>query len=149
MVGKNNILFRIIRIDTSQFALDERAYKEDCDIAMSVAVPVSASDDDHSIEVALNVQFKCETIPFIILEVKVKFDIEQDAFKALVVTKKKKTLLIIPVGLSRHLATLAVGTARGVLHERLSKTKLNDFILPTIDLTKFLEEDIILDKKEE
>lgn len=144
-----NIPFRIIGIETSQFAVDPSVYKEDCDIALSVAVPISASDDDHSIEVVLNVQFNCESASFITLEVKVKFDIEPEAFLRLLVTKKKKTSVVIPVALSRHLATLTVGTARGVLHERLSKTKLNGFILSTIDLTKILNEDIILDKNEE
>lgn len=149
MVEKKNIPFRITGIDTSQFFADASLYKEDCEIGMALEVPISASDDDHAIEVALNVQFKCESTPFIILEVKVKFDIEPDAFQTLIVTKKKKTAVVIPVGLARHLATLSVGTARGVLHERLSKTKLNGFVLPTIDLTKILEEDIVLDKKEE
>lgn len=149
MAGKKNIPFRITGIETSQFAVDPGSYKEDCDIALSVAVPISASDDDHMIEVALNVQFKCESISFITLEVKVKFDIEPKAFQGLLVTKEEKTSVVIPVGLSRHLATLTVGTARGVLHERLSKTKLNEFIFPTIDLTKILVEDIVLDKKEE
>lgn len=148
MAEKKNIPFRIVGIETSQFALIEDSYKDDCAIDLSVGVPISASDEDHAIEVALNVQFKCESSPFIILEVKVKFDIEPEAFQSLFVTKKKKTAIVIPVGLSRHLATLTVGTARGVLHERLSKSKLNDFVLPTIDLTKILDEDITLDKKE-
>lgn len=149
MADKKNIPFRIIGIETSQFALDPSVYKEDCDIALSVAVPISASDEDHAIETALNVQFKCESAPFIILEVKMKFDIEPEAFQSLLVTKKKRTAVVIPVGLARHLATLTVGTARGVLHERLTKTKLNGFVLPTIDLTKILEEDIVLDKRGE
>ncbi|MGX7835839.1 hypothetical protein ACWKSR_11875, partial [Campylobacter fetus subsp. venerealis] len=87
----------------------------------------------------------CEDVTFIILEVKLQFDIEPEAFNSLFVVKKKKKSLVIPVELSRHLATLAVGTARGVLHEKLNRTKLKDIILPTIDLTKILEEDIVLD----
>jgi hypothetical protein len=149
MADIKNIPFRIAGIETSQFALIESSYKDDCDVKLAVEVPISASDDDHALEVSLNIQFKCESAPFIILEVKVKFDIEPESFKSLFGTKKKKTALIIPVGLSRHLATLAVGTSRGVLHERLSKTKWNDFVLPTIDLTKILVKDIVLDKKEE
>lgn len=149
MAEKKTIPFRIVGIETSQFALIEDSFKDDCDIELAVGVPISASDEDHAIEAALNVQFKCESAPFIILEVKIKFDIEPEAFQSLMVTKKKRTVVVIPVGLARHLATLTVGTARGVLHERLSKTKLNGFVLPTIDLTKILEEDIVLDKKEE
>ena len=147
MTEKKNIPFRISGIETSQFAVDPGAYNEDGKIALSATVPISASVEDHTIQVALNVRFKCESVSFIILEVKVKFDIEPATFDGLLVTKKKKTSVVIPVGLSRHLATLTVGTARGVLHERLSKTKLNEFVLPTIDLTKILVEDVVLDKE--
>jgi hypothetical protein len=148
MAVEKNIPFRIIEIDTSQFFADASLYKEGCDVGMTAGVPISASKEDHAIEVALNVQFTCESTAFIILEVKVKFEIEPQAFQELFITKKKITSVVIPVGLSRHLATLTVGTARGVLHERLSKSKLNGFVLPTIDLTKILESNIVLDKKE-
>lgn len=148
MVEKKNIPFRILGIETSQFALMDEAYKDDCDLGMVVGVPISASEEEHAIEVAINVQFRCESVPFLILEVKMKFDIEPEAFQTLLVTKKKKTSVVIPVGLSRHLATLTAGTARGVLHERLQKTKLNGLVLPTIDLTTILESDMVLERSE-
>lgn len=147
MPEKRNIPFRIKGIETVQFALIEDAYKEDCNINLLVSVPISASDEGHSIEVTLNTQFKCEQTPFIVLEIRIQFDIEDEAFQSLYVTKKKKTSLVIPVGLSRHLATIAVGTARGILHEKLSKTKLNDLVFPTVDLTTILEKDVVLEKK--
>jgi len=145
----STIPFRISAIETSQFAFIESAYKDDCDIKMTAGVPITASDENHAIQVALNIEFKCDSASFIILEVKVQFEIEPESFQSLFVKKKKKMGLVIPVGLARHLATLTVGTARGVLHERLSKTKLNALVLPTIDLTKILEDDIVLDKTKE
>jgi len=148
MAEKKNISFRLIGIETTQFAVMEDSYKDDCDISLVVGVPITASDENHQIDASLNIQFKCEEAPFIILEVKLQFDIEPETFNSLYVTKKKKTSIVIPVGLTRHLATLAVGTARGILHEKLNKTKLHDFIIPTIDLTKILDEDIVLDKKD-
>lgn len=148
MAEKKNISFRLIGIETTQFAVMEDSYKDNCDISLVVGVPITASDENHQIDASLNIQFKCEEVPFIILEVKLQFDIEPETFNSLYVTKKKKTSIVIPVGLTRHLATLAVGTARGILHEKLNKTKLHDFIIPTIDLTKILDEDIVLDKKD-
>jgi hypothetical protein len=149
MAEKKTIPFRIKGIETTQFALIEASFKDDCEVELAVGVPISASDDDHAIQASLNIQLKCESAPFIILEVKMEFEIEPEAFQTLLVTKKKRSSVVIPVGLARHLATLIVGTARGVLHERLSKTKFNGLVLPTIDLTKILEEDIVLDKKED
>ncbi|WP_111672857.1 hypothetical protein [Algoriphagus litoralis] len=149
MAEKKPIPFRIKGIETTQFALIEASFKQDCEVELAVGVPISASDDDHAIQVSLNIQFKCESAPFIILEVKMKFEIEPAAFQTLIMTKKKKLSVVIPVGLARHLASLIIGTARGVLHERLSKTKFYELVLPTIDLTKILEEDIVLEKREE
>lgn len=148
MTEKRNIPFRLSGIETRQFAIMEDSYKDDCEISLEVGVPITASEENHLIDASLNIQFKCEETPFIILEVKLQFDIESEAFNSLFVTKKKKTFLVIPVGLSRHLATLTVGTARGILHEKLNKTKLHNIILPTIDLTKILDEDIVLEKKD-
>jgi hypothetical protein len=149
MAEKKSIPFRLVEIETTQFAVMENFYKDDCDVNLVVSVPISAIDENHLIDVSLNIQFKCEDVPFIILEVKLQFDVEPESFNSLFVTKRKKKSLVIPMGLSRHLGTLAVGTARGILHEKLNKTRLKDFILPTIDLTKILDDDIILDKKEE
>ena len=148
MAEKKNIPFRLVGIETTQFAVMEDSYKDDCDTNLVVGVPITATDENHLIEAGLSIQFKCEEVPFIILEVKLLFDIEPEAFESLFVVKRKKKSLVIPIGLSRHLATLVVGTARGILHEKLNKTKLKDIILPTIDLTQSLEEDIVLDKKE-
>jgi len=148
MAEKKSIPFRLSGIETTQFAIMEDSYKDDCDINVVVGVPIAATDENHLIDVSLNIKFKCDETTFIILEVKLQFDIETEAFNSLFITKKKKKYLVIPVGLSRHLATLAVGTARGILHEKLTKTKLKDFLLPTIDLTEILDEDIVLGKKE-
>lgn len=87
-------------MDSYQFAFIEDPYKGDCAIDLSVGVPKSASEEDHAIGVALRVQFKCESSPFIILIVKLKFDIGLGAFRKLFVSKKKKTAVVIPDGLA-------------------------------------------------
>jgi hypothetical protein len=50
---------------------------------------------------------------------------------------------IIPVGFLHHLAVIACGTNRGVLHTKTEGTRLNGFILPTINVTTLLKEDFI------
>ena len=146
MSEKKNIPFGLKNIENIQFATIDESYTEGCDINLNVEIPIKASDEDHRIAVFLKVQFKCEDKPFIILEVQFDFEIAEEAFKELLISKKKKTSLVIPVGLTRHLATIAVGTARGILFEKLKKTKFKEFILPTLDLTKILEEDTVLER---
>jgi hypothetical protein len=43
-------------------------------------VPIGPTVENNLIDASLNVQFKCENVPFIILEVKLQFDIEPEAF---------------------------------------------------------------------
>jgi hypothetical protein len=123
MAEKRNIPFRIKGIETVQFPTMEDSYKEGCDISFLVGVPISASDEDHSIEVTLNIQFKCEEVPFIILEIKVQFDIEPEAFQSLFITKKKKTPTILEeLGITqerilRELARVAFSDKKECLQE--------------------------------
>ena len=43
-----------------------------------------------------------------------------------------------------HFSVIAIGTTRGVLHAKTDGSKFNDFVLPTIDITQIITEDIKL-----
>ena len=147
MSGNKNLTFRLAGIEDLQFAVIKDAFQESCDINLNIAVPVQANFENHEIGVNLEVQFKCEDKPFIILGVGCHFEIDPESFKTFLIKKKKKNFLVLPVGLCRHLATITVGTARGILYEKLKKTDFQSHILPTIDLTQILTEDIELERK--
>ena len=68
--------------------------------------------------------------------------IEKDSF-ALFQNKKSKAYKL-PKGLLTHLSVITVGTARGVLHAKLEKTKFEHFILPTMDISDLLEDDLVI-----
>jgi hypothetical protein len=44
-----------------------------------------------------------------------------------------------------HFGVITVGTARGVLHSKTDGSIFNDLILPTINLTEIIKDDIIFD----
>jgi len=146
MSESKNIPFRLVEIDDRQFAVLQDAYKEDCGVNLKVEVPIKVSDEENMIGVFLNIQFCCEDRPFIVCEIVCNFEITAEAYESMFVSKGKKKKLVLPVGLCRHLATITVGTARGVLYEKLKKTDFSEFILPTIDLTKIIDKDIEMNR---
>ena len=45
----------------------------------------------------------------------------------------------------KHLSVITVGTARGVLHAKTENTPFNKFVLPTINVTELVKEDVSFD----
>jgi hypothetical protein len=50
----------------------------------------------------------------------------------------------IPKELLTHLAVIALGTARGVLHAKTEGTMYNHHVLPALNLTEVFKEDLLL-----
>jgi len=46
------------------------------------------------------------------------------------------------------MTVLTIGTARGVLHAKLEKIGFEKFILPTLDISNMIEEDMSFDSPE-
>ena len=75
---------------------------------------------------------------FLTTEIQTNFAIEQSAAKQLKEDKR------IPVGFLRYMATISVGTARGIIHARTEGTALCELVLPPVNLTNIINEDLVL-----
>jgi hypothetical protein len=53
----------------------------------------------------------------------------------------------LPKSIATHFVVLAVGTLRGVLHAKVENTFLNGFLMPTINVTEMVKEDIRIGTK--
>jgi hypothetical protein len=51
----------------------------------------------------------------------------------------------VPKDFIRQLLVIAIGTARGVLHTKTENTPFNRFILPVLDATNLIKEDVELE----
>lgn len=142
------IPFRLVSIETNQFAVLQDAYTEDADFQLDINAPLTAVGEHHGFILDLSIRYLCNSKPFVVLEIACFFEIEAKAFNTLFIDKKKKEELKIPVEFHRHLAMIAVGTARGILFEKLKDTDFRQFILPTINLTEIIKDDLILSKDE-
>ena len=147
MATPKNIQFKLIRVDVPQFAVVADAYEDNKDdIGLQLGVRILATDREKVISVLFDSKFYCKENPFIILSTSCDFEIEEKAFAKM---QKDENTLVIPKGFAQHLAVITAGTSRGVLHEKLNKTEFSRFILPTVDLTKVLTDDIELKMNEE
>ena len=55
----------------------------------------------------------------------------------------KPDIYKLPSGFVCHLAMLAIGTARGVLHAKTENTLFNKYLIPTINVAELIKDDII------
>lgn len=132
------IQFNLKKINTEQFAIIEDAYDSQVkDINLEAHVTFGIASKSASIISSIKFQFKQNEKIFLLIEVSCEFGVEKNKWNEFC----KKDKIIIPQDFLSHLATITIGTTRGVLHSKTTNTKFNDFILPTMDITKIVTED--------
>ena len=52
----------------------------------------------------------------------------------------------VPVDFLRYMGTIAVGTARGIVHAKTEGTVLNAIVLPPINLVEAIKEDLVVEQ---
>ena len=148
--AKDDIIeFKIGLIDTSEFALIEDNYDEnyDGDNSLTSSIEFGTDSASHVLAIRLKFVFEQNKKPFLICAVEVGFAIEDESWRRLI--SKEANELIIPLNFAFHMALLATGTARGIIHEKTVKSRIKSTILPPIDLTGQISEDVRLDLSEE
>ncbi|MEB2786375.1 hypothetical protein [Algoriphagus persicinus] len=68
------------------------------------------------------------------------FDVEKESFEDLFDAESGK--YVFPKGFLTHLTVLTVGSARGVLHAKLDKTGFEKYILPTLNNSDLIKDDM-------
>lgn len=136
--------FRITNIETLEFAILEENYNEPEEVGLGTSLNFGFDKDNHALGVDIRFQFMQDEKPFLLITVRCEFEIEEKAWDSFI----KGNTIIIPQGFASHLAVITVGTIRGVLHEKTKETPFNDFIIPTINLTALIQEDVVLDMDE-
>jgi hypothetical protein len=142
MAQTKNIGFKLARITTDQFAIIEESFQKDKDIGLFSGFRFGAKDDDQLIVVYALFRFEQEHTPFLVIETGCHFTIEPEAWKGF--KRNEENKLIIKKDFVTHLMMLTVGTARGVLHAKTEDTSFNQFILPTINVSEILKEDVVI-----
>lgn len=139
----NNFKFKLVNILTNQFALIEEHFSEDIStVQLSLNHKFGIDVEKRNIALKNQIRFLSDNQIFIILEVTCTFNISEETWPELL--KEEKNEIVIPSDFATHLLVLTVGTARGVLHAKTENTKFNKYFLPTLDVSKSIESDIVI-----
>lgn len=136
---ENKIGFKLLQIKTEQFAILESKVSEK--YKLKTNCQIGLDEKKRVIVWFFEFQFMSGATPFIILKTSSHFEIMEASWKEALNKKKvhfEKNFLL-------HLAVISVGAARGVLVAKTENTKFSSYLLPTIDLTKMITEDLVID----
>lgn len=142
-MAEAQIPFNIKAIATREFATIKNAHKDGEEIGISTGFNFGVKHDSHTIAVLFDLAFESNKIPFVILKILMEFDVSPDAFKKF--RNKDSKVITIPKGFLTHLAAMTVSTARGILHTKLEGTDLNFLLLPALNVSNILSEDMNFD----
>ncbi|MPN63841.1 hypothetical protein SDC9_211608 [bioreactor metagenome] len=57
-------------------------------------------------------------------------------------------VLLVPKNFMQHLAVITIGTARGILHAKTENTPFNQYVLPTINVSEMIKDDVTFEFRE-
>lgn len=135
---EEKIGFNLTAISTEQFAKFEENFKTEDDINLKTSVDYKLNQSDKQIGAYVTFTFEQRKKAFLYIKVGGHFRIGSSSWD----TFCKDSKIIFPKEFIRHLSMITIGTTRGVLHEKTVNTNFNKFIIPLIDVTKLVKEDI-------
>ena len=130
--------FALSRINTEQFAIIDKAFREGAPVEVNTNLRFGVDRANRVVAVYSQFQYEQEHIPFLKVELVIQFVIAETSWQPFL---RDEVTTIIPKGFLVHLAMIAVGTARGVLHSKTEGTRFNEFFLPTINVAEMVKED--------
>jgi hypothetical protein len=140
----NNIGFKIINLKIEQWALFEEHYdSKNENIAINTNVQIKINDKNNQIGIFLTIQIEQNNQMLIKAQTSNHFEIENTKWDAL----KNENTIIVPKDFAAHLAMISVGTMRGVLVAKTEQTTLAKLILPTLNVQKMFENDVVFNLK--
>lgn len=135
--------FSLVDINTNEFAIIDSAYNEENNVGLNTSLNFGFDTNKRVLGTQVRFQFEQSASPFLIIDATCGFKISDKSWDSML--DKETNQLVIPEGFASHMAIITVGTIRGILHEKTKETNFNRYILPPINLTKIIKEDVILD----
>lgn len=132
------IPYRISKIETKQFAIfpDKLINGSTLDIQTNYNFEIR-SDLSH-IRCSSVINFFQKEQLVLVLEIACYFDIAPEGIEFIKEQNK------VPVEFLRYMATIAVGTARGIIHAKTEGTVLSSIVLPPVNLVDVIKVDMDL-----
>lgn len=138
MENKEIIGFKLLKIHTSEFAILENELTEIDKIKFQTALRFAVADANNRVACQVTIEFLSEDSKKLLkLQTDNQFKVKPEDWDKM----KSENSIILPKGFMAHLATISVGTARGVLHCKTENTIYNKFILPLVNVVEIIPTD--------
>lgn len=134
--------FAIAAVSTEQFFANPSQYSTDSEVQLTFGFNFKLSAKEEMIGVFMHLSYHQGERALINLEVGCHFKIEPSSWKE--ISDETNQKLVLPQAVALHLCTIATGTARGILHAKLSGSPFAHYVLPAVNLTNVIKEDVEL-----
>lgn len=139
--SQKGIGFSLVNIITKQFATIPENYKAGNKDTYATTTNFGIDTTQKVVEIVLEIRLKQGKGIFMICQIACYFSIEEEAWANFLVVDTEK--IAFPRSFMTHLVVLTVGTIRGFLHAKTENTNLNGFVLPTLNVTTIVKNDIV------
>lgn len=138
----NNIGYALKGISTEKF---EAIFEPSGPVEINLAVSIKSNYDKRSIGLNLGIRFRENGNEFLKLESTCHFEISPNDWRGM--SEPETGNVTLPKNFLNHLASIAIGTARGILHSKTENTPYNKFFLPLIDVAELGGKDLVVKKE--
>ncbi len=139
--------FILANLQTEQFAIFEEnnsGSKSDT-YSINSEMEIGISESEKGVQILLGLTIIQQKKTQIKIEVASDFIIEDAAWNSFC----SEEIIILPLDFMQHLTQISIGAIRGILHARTRNTAFNDFLLPLMNVSNLVVEDIHFSLDEE
>lgn len=133
------IRFRMTGIHVRQFAILANS-APDKDVTIDTNIGVKVSVRDRKVALEMEFVFLSEEERILLMTLQCEFEIHKEDW----LTLCTEDTITIPKNTIEYFVVQTVGTARGILHCKTEGTPFNHLILPPIDATHIVQQDIVI-----
>lgn len=137
----DNILSKISGIDVKGFYYDESSFNPSENVEIGVQFSFPVNFDQESVGCVGSFVFQQNGKDIVKADIMVIYRIEKNSFENLV----HDTQLVLPTNFLRKIAFTTLGTARGVIWNKLERCSLQNLILPNVDVAAIIDKDCYID----
>lgn len=140
MADLQTIRFNFSKITTDEFALLEEQHDAEIPVNINVSLLFNFVKEEKLIGAGAKCSFFQKDKVIMVIALTCWFKVDEDDWKSVYDQTNKQYMLSRPPAL--HLASLTIGTVRGVLHAKTENQALNVVILPPINVNEIIKEDV-------
>jgi len=133
--------FALSKLNVEQFAIIEDAFSDGEAVGLETTLQFAFNSEAKQIKCTVGIRFEQAGKPFLIFVSSNEYRITPETWESYC-SQDGGDAGVFPKEFMAHLAALAVGTARGMLHVKTENSLFNRFFLPTINVAEMITEDL-------